>query len=169
MNDPESFRTPEITIRPYEANDFEQICRLDAICFSPTIAYQPREIAWFICQPGILCYVALANSSDRNDPSSLATDRVVAWILANDGRRKRGHIITIDVHPSWRRMNLGTTLMERVECELARRGCNVVRLEVAASNSGAINFYSGRGYNRIRTLQRYYADESDAFLMEKLI
>jgi ribosomal protein S18 acetylase RimI-like enzyme len=145
-------------IREYRAADFPAICELDRECFSEAIAYTPQEIALGLTQPGAFAIVVEAEDGGEG---------VVAFVLAQEQRRKMGHIITIDVRQGFRRAGLGRKLMDLAEGRLRKRGVSRVLLEVSTANEPALRFYDERGYVRKRTLTAYYPDGSDAFLMEK--
>ena len=143
-----------IHFREYEDRDFPWICKLDALCFVPGIAYSPEQIACALLQRGTFAAVAEHDGE------------VIAFVLA--GRtRAGGHIITIDVHAAWRRQGVGERLMQIAEERLERQGARRVVLEVSTANEAAIAFYRKRGYGGERLLRRYYNDGSDAWRMEK--
>lgn len=78
-----------------------------------------------------------------------------------------GHIVSIAVHPDYRKRGLGRFLMEKAEEELKRRGCRRVFLEVRVSNTPAIKLYQRLGYIKFRVIPHYYQDGEDAYLMLK--
>ncbi|HEY7679017.1 MAG TPA: GNAT family N-acetyltransferase, partial [Terriglobia bacterium] len=96
-------------------------------------------------------------------------EEVVAFVLVSRRRRLLGHIITIDVHPEFRRRGIGAHLMEMAEQRLRKEGATRVVLEVATHNQPALAFYGARGFVQQRVLPRYYRDGSDAYLMEKAL
>ena len=127
------------------------------MCFAEAIAYAPGEIAEALTQPGTFALVAEQK------------EEVVAFVLASQGRRLLGHIITIDVHPDFRRRGIGDRLMALAEQHLRQQGATRVVLEVGIYNESAAAFYGERGFVRQRVLPRYYRDGSDAYLMEKIL
>jgi len=152
--------SPEFQIRSFQPDDFSAVCQLDVLCFPPGIAYDPDVIGSFLSLRGAICFVATTEGS------------VIAWILGQaceKPRRPAAHIITIDVHPNFRRRKVGEALIDKLEEEFRKRNCANVRLEVATDNLGAQSFYARRGYKSIRTLRRYYADGSDALRMERAL
>ncbi|MBI2819608.1 MAG: ribosomal protein S18-alanine N-acetyltransferase [Acidobacteria bacterium] len=156
---PSTERKPEplaVRFREYEARDFPSLCRLDQMCFPPAIAYDPEEIAAALVQPHTFCVVAEQD------------EQVVGFILLNY-RRTVGHIITIDLHPDYRRRGLGSRFMKMAEQHLAELGVRRVVLEVATNNDAAIAFYRARGYSTQRILPHYYRDGTDAYMMEKVL
>ena len=125
------------------------------MCFPEGIAYAPEEIALALTQRGAFVCVAEVD------------ERVVAFILAYQKKPLIGHIVTLDVHTEFRRQSIGYHLMERAEERLRQRGAARIILEVAVQNETAQRFYEKRGYLRQKLLRHYYADRSDAYLMEK--
>lgn len=144
-------------LREYRPADFSRLCELDQMCFSEAVAYVPEEIAFSLAQPGTFAVVAEQD------------EEVVAFVLVSRRRRLLGHIITIDVHPEFRRRGIGAHLMEMAEQRLRKEGATRVVLEVATHNQPALAFYGARGFVQQRLLPRYYRDGSDAYLMEKAL
>jgi len=131
------------------------------MCFPEGIAYAPEDIALALAQRGAFsCVAEVATEVDV---------RVVAFILAYQKKPQIGHIVTVDVHPEFRRQSVGHHLMERAEERLRHHGAERIILEVAVSNETAQRFYEKRGYRRQKLLRHYYADRSDAYLMEKKV
>ena len=80
-----------------------------------------------------------------------------------------GHIVTIDVVEEFRARGIGNRLMESAEQRLRQNGARRIILEVETENGPALRFYKRRGYAIKRLLSSYYADRSDAYLMEKTL
>ena len=144
-------------LREYRADDFARLWELDQMCFPEGIAYTPDEIALGLLQPGAFALVAEVE------------DRVVAFVLTTQHRRPTGHIVTIDVHPEFRRQRIGERLMDLAEQRLKRQGAQRVILEASTGNAPALAFYRQRGYLNKRLLPNYYRGGSDASLMEKTL
>ena len=154
-------RTPDThgayTHKKYQPQDFASLCALDRLCFPEAIAYTPEEISLAFAQRGAFSWVAEAE------------DRVVAFVLAYQKKLLIGHIVTLDVHPDFRQRGIGQRLLERAEQRLQERGAERIILEVGVENDVALRFYKKVGYVTKRLLPRYYADRSDAYLMEKTL
>ena len=82
-------------------------------------------------------------------------------------RRKRGHIITIDVVAEARRTGVGSALLRAAEAQLLRTGARVVALETPVNNEAAIRFYKQKGYFVEKTVPGYYSNQMDALVMTK--
>lgn len=84
--------------------------------------------------------------------------KIVGYVV---GDKERKLIISIAVHPSYRRRGYGRKLIEHV---MGLMG-GFAELQVRKSNEGAINFYKKLGFREIKVLKRYYQDGEDAILM----
>lgn len=94
----------------------------------------------------------------------------VEWGLGHiyRGIIKKGHIVSIAVLPEYRRMGIGSTLLERaMEALRETYGCKEVYLEVRVSNVPAISLYYKYGYRKVKVLESYYLDGEDAYLMAR--
>lgn len=58
-----------------------------------------------------------------------------------------GRILELIVSEKFRRQNIGTALMNKMENYLKNRGCDIVRVEVFQPNAQARNFYENIGYH----------------------
>lgn len=146
----------DLQLRPFQPADFATVCELDKLCFPPGIAYPPEEVAYFLSERGAICHVAIVG------------ENIVGWILGH-ARKVTGHVVTIDVHPDWRRRGVGLALLDELEKDFRGRGCKKVRLEVATNNPDALAFYARLGFRSLKILPRYYADDSDAYLMKRTL
>ncbi len=71
-----------------------------------------------------------------------------------------GHIVSIAVHPAYRRRGIGTELVEAV----LNRTSGKVSVEVRTSNEVAKKFYRHLGFSLRTIIPEYYGDE-DAVVM----
>jgi ribosomal-protein-alanine N-acetyltransferase len=81
---------------------------------------------------------------------------------------KVGHVVSIGVLPDYRRLGIGSELMNRAMETLKNiYKCSEVYLEVRVSNEAAINFYDRLGFKIDRVIKHYYKDGEDAYVMSK--
>jgi len=80
---------------------------------------------------------------------------------------KKGHIISVAVMPEFRRLGIGSALVQEALSALSGVHADECYLEVRTSNDSAINLYRKLGFEIRRTCARYYFDGSDAYLMAK--
>ena len=74
-------------------------------------------------------------------------------------------IVTLDVHPRWRRRGLGRELLRLAGAGAATRGVCRVRLHVAADNAAALALYRGEGYRVTGLVPDYYGPGRNALAM----
>jgi ribosomal-protein-alanine N-acetyltransferase len=142
-------------LREYLPRDLEPLCVLDRQCFPEKIAYPPETMRETIEEKGAFSIVAEDESGG-----------IAAFVVAGRTSPRIGHIATIDVAPGARRRGLGMRLMQAAEDRLASLGARKIRLETATGNV-ARRLFAKLGYKRVGKIERYYADGSDAWVMEK--
>jgi ribosomal-protein-alanine N-acetyltransferase len=171
------------TVRDNRPEEFDTLWKIDQSCFAPGIAYSRYELRAYMRRGGTFTLVAEAaaesvdgNSVNRGRVGEVLkragevqeeADRVLGFLVAECGRRKIGHIITIDVRSEARRHRVGSALLDAAELRLLSAQCPLVRLETAVDNVAALLFYKRRGYNVLETFPRYYSNAMDALLLEK--
>ena len=151
-------------IRPFQKADFETLWQIDQICFDPQLAYSRPELAIYLRRPG--SFALVAESASGNGDKGSAKAGILGFIVAELHRRK-GHIITIDVVPGFRRAGIGSLLLQAAEARLRAAGAAQVELETAVDNAGAITFYKKKGYFVEKTVPGYYSNSLDALVMRK--
>jgi len=78
-------------------------------------------------------------------------------------------IANIAVHPNYRRMRIGSSMLSVVE-DIFGEKAKKVFLEVRASNTPAIKLYKKMGFKEVGIRKRYYTDNyEDAIIMMKEI
>lgn len=134
--------------------DWKRLWRLDRICFEPGIAYSQLEIRRLLAFPGAETVVAEE------------AGEIAGFALGYPMPPASGHVVTLDVHPAFRRRGLGRLLMETLIERLAAGGAGPVTLEVDVRNSGALAFYHALGFRQTGRLPDYYGPGLDAFELE---
>lgn len=143
------------TFREGGPADLDRLWRLDQLCFEAGIAYTQRDLRRFLAMPRAACVLAEIGST------------LCGFALAYSRPRDLAHVVTLDVHPTFRRRGLGRRLIESVLERSATGGANRVALEVDVRNSGAIAFYRKLGFRESARLASYYGPGLDAFGMVK--
>ena len=128
---------------------------LDQRCFPKDIAYSREELDYYLHRKSRICLVAWEG------------EQLQGFILGHPEARGFGHIITLDVDASARRVGLGSKLMLALEEAFVAAGCRSILLEVAVNNRTAIAFYKKHGYSILKALRRYYPGRLDGLLMGK--
>lgn len=78
---------------------------------------------------------------------------------------KKGHLVSVAVLDSHRRMGIGSALVEESIKGIRSRKCDEFYLEVRCSNNEAVRLYEGLGFTIRQQLNSYYRDGEDAYLM----
>ncbi|WP_227352788.1 ribosomal protein S18-alanine N-acetyltransferase [Haladaptatus salinisoli] len=140
------------TIRPAEDADLLAVFRIEKASFNQPWPFSAFER--FVGEPTFLVAV----------DGGKVVGYVVADVIPNHGRGL-GHVKDIAVHPARRGEGIGRTLLQRALSGLRAHGAHSVKLEVRASNEGAISLYRKFGFHYLRTVPRYYGDGEDAIVM----
>lgn len=144
--------TPLVALTPA---DSLRLWQLDQRCFPPGIAYSESEIREVLLQAG------------RGFHAATEVEGALAGFILTLLHRGRGHVITLDVAPEFRRQGVGRRLLAAAERHYARRGVGGMRLEAAVNNHAALRFYARLGYQPVRLLPGYYAADLDGLLLRK--
>jgi len=156
----------EFVLRDFRRDDFETLWQIDQECFLPGIAYSRLELAAYIRLRS--AFTVVAEPAAANNARAIESrSKVLGFIVAQATRRGVGHILTIDVPPSSRRLGIGSGLLAAAEERLRAASCHSMVLETAVDNSSALAFYKRHGYSVVKTIPRYYSNGVDAFVLEK--
>jgi len=80
---------------------------------------------------------------------------------------RKAHIISVAVMPEARRLGIASGLVKEALSALWNLHADECFLEVRVTNDAAIRLYEKLGFQIARTIQRYYYDSSDAYVMAK--
>ena len=86
-------------------------------------------------------------------------------VLKKMSLARKGHVVSFAVLDEYRGEGIGKKLAERAIEGMKIKKCNESYLEVRTDNIPAIKLYENLGFNRIATLNTYYKDSRNAFLM----
>ena len=88
---------------------------------------------------------------------------IIFWIKFED----EGHIISIAVDKNYRRLEVGSKLVETSIEVFKKFEVKIIKLEVRVGNKGARKFYSKLGFKEEKIVENYYEDLEDAVIMSK--
>ena len=145
------------TFRDGGPADLDSLWRLDQLCFEAGIAYSRSDLRRFLAMPRAACVLAEIGPT------------LCGFALAYSRPRDLAHVVTLDVHPTFRRRGLGRRLIESVQERCAAAGAQRVALEVDVRNSGAIAFYRKLGFQESGRIHSYYGTGLDAFEMVRAL
>lgn len=81
------------------------------------------------------------------------------------GLIKKGHIVSVAVLPQYRRKGIGQALIKKAMEGMQTYNAKQCFLEVRVTNTPAINLYKKLGFEITRTINGYYSDGEDAYVM----
>jgi len=146
----------EFEIRPFEPSDLERVLAIERKSFR-----SPWE--------GVLLRAVADRYPDGFKVATFGSE-VVGYVIGRvetENSRKVGHLMNLAVDVKYRRIGVGSSLLERVEDHFRRRGAESVWLEVREGNESAMEFYRVNGYERGGYEEGYYSDGDDAVKMYK--
>lgn len=139
-------------IRSAGVGDLEGLYELEVACFEDR-RFTREHLLYLLRNPRASAFV-------------YEDGRVLGSIMVHDeGGVLR--VLSVGVHPSFRRRGVGRRLMGLAEDVARQFGSHEVRLEVSTKNQGAVAFYEALGYETAGRLSRYYSWGDDAFAMRK--
>ncbi|UCH88706.1 MAG: GNAT family N-acetyltransferase [Thermoplasmata archaeon] len=133
-----------MAIRKGRVEDIPAFEYIDKLCFPQTIRYSRFDFIYYFFKNNVFTLVCEEGR------------RIQAFMIADVKSTEEGHIISIDVHPNYRRKGLGRNLMDEAEKIFMKLGIQRVTLEVHESNVLAQLFYSDMGYRLEKKLYNYY-------------
>jgi [ribosomal protein S18]-alanine N-acetyltransferase len=142
-------------LRSYQPSDFLTLHQIDQACFPPAVSYSQKELAGFIDDKESKTWVAEQDG------------RIIGFLVADRQTHRAGHIITLDVLDEWRRLGVGTLLMDAAEDWARQQGLQLIYLETSEQNVAAQQFYARREYEKYRIVERYYGNGDAAWVMVK--
>jgi len=83
------------------------------------------------------------------------------------GLIRKGHVVSIAVLPQSRRKGIASALMKRALEGMAYYKAKQCFLEVRVTNESGISLYKKLGFEITRTVNGYYSDGEDAYVMTK--
>ncbi len=102
-------------------------------------------------------------------------NKIIGYIIGKVERQKSknhstmtGHVLNLAVKLSYRKLGIGTTLMEELERRFVEKEVYTAYLEVRESNKLAQELYSKRGYIFVDKIKKYYGKE-DGLVMIKML
>lgn len=97
---------------------------------------------------------------------AVAGERIVGYAIY-ELRKSSLHLLNFAVHPAWRRLGVGCTMVEALAQKLIPHRRIRVTLDVRETNMPAILFFRACGFLAVEVLRGFYQDSGeDAYRME---
>ena len=136
----------------------DKFCEIEHQCFDKE-AFTKRQLAYLLTDYNSIALVAKVDSD------------IAGFIISQveiENNTFFGHIITINVAPTWRRKGIGSQMLKEIERILKEKGVNECHLEVREDNAPALKLYLNSGYQKIGILEKYYGTKHGLFLKKNL-
>jgi [ribosomal protein S18]-alanine N-acetyltransferase len=144
----------EVKIETATIKVLDTLSKIEQQCFDQE-AFTKRQIAYLLTDYNTIAFVAKANGD------------VAGFIIAQveiEENSSFGHIITINVSPSFRHKGIAHQLLQEIEKLLKEKGITESHLEVREDNNAAIKLYQKNGYQKIGKLENYYGKKHGLYL-----
>lgn len=137
------------------AAELREMAELERQCFPPCENYDVKTLRMFVSLNG----AGLLRFRDQQagGPPVLAAFHLFDCLTSE--------LITLDVHPAWRRRGIGRILVCESMARLREIGHDRVQCQIGISNEGSLELHRRLGFETRRLLQDYYGPGRHAFLM----
>jgi len=78
-------------------------------------------------------------------------------------------IVMLSILPSYQRQYFATELLNRLIITLKEENIKQISLEVKTNNEKAISFYKKHGFTIIDTIEKFYQNGENAFMMKRVL
>ena len=146
----------DLTIRPATRQDRRAICPVECACFNwERLLF---GLWWRVGQADTQAWIA--ESGEGRKPQ--IAGYLIAYAKLLD-EKPVSYVGGVGVHPNFRKRGVGAQLMQTVMQQEPQ-----IWLHVRARNQEAIRLYERLGFDRMKTLPRFYGNGEDAFIMARL-
>ncbi|MEM3857711.1 MAG: ribosomal protein S18-alanine N-acetyltransferase [Thermoprotei archaeon] len=148
-----------VEVRPAELAEVDDVIRLNRLTLPENY---PPQFFYELYNQFPLAFMTAKSGAATVGYAMMRIEKSFAmfkWV-------NRAHVISIAVHPAFRRMGIGRALMEKA-CSASNSNyqASEVYLEVRVTNEPAISLYRSMGFTIQSTNRCYYSDGEDAYVM----
>jgi len=144
----------ELKIETATIKQLDELFKIEEDCFDQE-AFTKQQIAYLLSDFNTIALIA----KSTNDIAGF----VIAQIEVEENT-EYGHIVTINVAPSFRRKGVATKLLQEIVSFLKQRSITQIRLEVREDNNPALKLYNKLDYKIQGRLDRYYGKKNGIYL-----
>ena len=148
----------EIKIETATIKILDQLFQIEEKCFDQE-AFSKRQIAYLLTDYNSIALVAKVDG--------LVAGFIIVQVEVEENT-EYGHIITVNVSPSFRRKKIASKMIREIESLLKQKDIHESRLEVREDNHVAIKLYQTLGYQSVGKLERYYGIKHGLYLKKTL-
>ncbi len=144
----------DLKIEAATAKFLDKLYEIEEDCFDHE-AFTKQQIEYLLRDHNTRALIALVNGE------------VAGFVIAQievDENTEYGHIVTINVAPSFRRKGIATRMLLEIENFLKQRSITQIRLEVREDNNPALKLYQKLDYQTFGKLEKYYGKKHGIYL-----
>lgn len=142
-------------IRPAKKEELPDLLALEKLCFKEE-TFHRKQLGYLLLKAKSLVLVASAEDNIIGSMIVLFRENI-----------QQARIYSLNVHPAYRRMGIGSLLMDTTFEFLKERGFRKITLEAGVNNTAARNLYESKGFSVDKTLRSYYKNGDDALHLTK--
>jgi GNAT superfamily N-acetyltransferase len=136
-------------------DELPPLLELEKICFPPPDNYDRTTLKHFLSLNGCGLLRWYADTPETGTPGPLVAFHLFDCFSAE--------LITLDVHPDWRRRGIGSSLLRRSLAKLRSLGHRVATCQIAVDNEASLALHKRFGFHPAGRLEHYYGSGRDAF------
>jgi len=142
-----------VKLRKFSFSDLERVRKIDKVSFPDRASYSENFLK------------KLSQNYPQGFVVAEENKKIIGYTI---GRPKNGQaeIISLAVDPGWREKGIGTILTKFLIEHFQKEGIKEVFLYVRTKNKGAVSFYQELGFKISETLESFYSNGDNAYLMK---
>jgi ribosomal-protein-alanine N-acetyltransferase len=147
--------TLKTEIRIAKKEELSDLLALEKLCFKEE-TFHKKQLGYLLLKAKSLVLVALTDD-----------DIIGSMIVLLRKNILQARIYSLNVHPAYRRMGVGSLLMDMALKFLKERGFRKITLEAGVNNTAARKLYESKGFSVDKILRSYYKNSDDALHLTK--
>ncbi len=154
---------PSLTLRKFTPDDLQNVMQINRVCL-------PENYTDFF-------FVDLHQRFPETFIVAEENGKIMGYIMCRievglsnfgfGGLVRKGHVVSIAVLPQYRRRGVAKAIINKALEGMAYYKAKQGFLEVRVTNESAISLYKNLGFEITRTINGYYSDGEDAYVMTK--
>jgi len=156
-----------LTMREARPSDVPALTAIDALCFPPEDRYARGLMEDIVVGKFAVDSVDKVSTMIVSVGGHRTGGESVLGFITVARDKGSGLIVTLDVHPEWRRRGVGAMLLRAGERRLTEWGVKRVILTVGTKNADARRLYGRNGYLFFERIPDYYESGDDALALYK--
>ncbi|HUU76985.1 MAG TPA: N-acetyltransferase [candidate division Zixibacteria bacterium] len=159
-------------------NDLEAIYEIESLCFDKYDAFDNQVFQYLLEKKDLFLVAKIEENNELKN-------KIVGFIVVIQKANSKYEIVTLNVHPKWRNLGIGTSLLFEIEkylslnnsTESITRNQNdkisnkvfTIELMVYEKNEKAKSLYEKSGYKFVKLIKNYYKRNRNGIQMVKEI